>query len=522
MEPIDTAPHSESAEREALALLLSYPSLAEGADLRPRDFYARAYRTMLEAILALRAQGALVDAVTVAHELRRIGKLEEAGGIQGISATMDTSGAPSSFKYYLGAVRAHAARREIHDLAHIIRAIALDDALEPGQALARVQDAVGHAAQVVAPSADRLDLTGAGIDTFMGPSRPREWLIRNTFTMGALAILAAPGGAGKGMTLLDLALSVAGAGGYALGNRIDTTGRVLAWLAEDSRPEVHLRLHAIDPTYDRRAAAKGKLWILCGGAAGQALFAADRTGYQVTPAWHRLCRSVAEIRPVLVILDPLSSFAGVDLDADNAACAHATSHLAGLADLHGCTILLSHHLRKSHADGIDAMDKAREAIRGGSGLVNGGRASYALVPLGEAAGRDVCQRLDEEYRRGRAVVGGVVKSNAPADMEPRVYLRSLTSGLLEDVTEREKASRSRPKPKGEPEATVLLVQAVRDAWRAQDAFTVHGARGLYARREDLPGSLQGMSKRRLEKLALDAVEAGLLVHNLDRELIPPT
>ena len=76
-------PHDVEAEEAVLASLLVDPEAVSrvGANLRPRDFYRERNGWVYEACLALWERNEAINEVTVAHELSRSGRLDDAGSL---------------------------------------------------------------------------------------------------------------------------------------------------------------------------------------------------------------------------------------------------------------------------------------------------------------------------------------------------------------------------------------------------------------------------------------------------------
>ncbi|MCS7207142.1 MAG: replicative DNA helicase [Dehalococcoidia bacterium] len=85
-------PHDLQAEEAVIGSILIDPDtlLKVAPLLRPEDFYGGKPRAVYEACLALSQRGEAVNQVTVAHELARMGKLEDIGG-NGYLATIIAS-----------------------------------------------------------------------------------------------------------------------------------------------------------------------------------------------------------------------------------------------------------------------------------------------------------------------------------------------------------------------------------------------------------------------------------------------
>ena len=82
----------------------------------------------------------------------------------------------------------------------------------------------------------------------------------------------------------------------------------------------------------------------------------------------------------VVILDPLSRFAGPDVEVDNAAATRLIQVLERFTQLPGApTILVAHHTNKSSRD--KDSERSSSAVRGSSALVDGARWVGDLEPV---------------------------------------------------------------------------------------------------------------------------------------------
>lgn len=94
-----------------------------------------------------------------------------------------------------------------------------------------------------------LDLSGADVGLMLENDPPlRRWLVTDRLPLGVVGVLAAAGGTGKSMAVLQLAISVATRLPW-LEMDMGNPGAVLILSAEDDREEIHRRLHAIARHY---------------------------------------------------------------------------------------------------------------------------------------------------------------------------------------------------------------------------------------------------------------------------------
>ncbi len=358
----------------------------------------------------------------------------------------------------------------------------------------------------------RINLQDWTFDRYQGPPPERQWLVDGVLPLGVPGMVAAIGGAGKSMLLMDLAAKVAltETGSpipmEALGGPVvPIAGAAVMFTAEDDRKEVHRRTAQVvfaqpDPK---------RLIILplpnVGGP--MPLVAMGREGPILTEEYHDIREELLETPGLrLVIFDPLQSFAGGDVNSDPAAGALFFAGMGRIAAETGATTLVTHHFRKVGSKPILTAGEAREAIRGTTALVDGGRWSYALWEVEQDEARKICKKLGAPFKRDTVFRGAVVKSNWPTDKTVRIYVRDPSTGLLIDRTTDLLMNTDEP--------VKLLDQLVRQIAQAAtngQPFTRTGGNGLFERRAELPGELASMSKRRLWDMADALLESKRLV-----------
>ncbi len=263
---------------------------------------------------------------------------------------------------------------------------------------------------------------------------PRETLLKDSRTgrpimvRGKTGIVGGSGGAGKTMAFTMLAICVAlGRAWFGEGGFDTAQGRVLMLLAEEDREEIERRIASIS-----RAMGLGdlELEILTSNLvllplAGQGVaFTSGGDGARgELPETERpeeireLLREAHDCGEAfaLVILDPLSRFAGFDVEKDNPAATRFVQVLESFTSK-PCgepNVLVAHHLRKI---GQDEDREASQAIRGAVGLVDGVRFAAILSQQKVIAGAPDLLRFK------------VVKSNYAAMPEPLELCRPVDAG----------------------------------------------------------------------------------------------
>jgi hypothetical protein len=348
-------------------------------------------------------------------------------------------------------------------------------------------------------------------DRFCGEPPARRWLVRNVFPLGKPCLIAAAGGVGKSFLLLALAHAVA-----ALKSNFDPQadeggmpsefgalcagGAAVFITAEDDAVEVHQRLKSLNEI-------PPELYVVplpdAGGSLPLFRMEAGTRAPITTPAFYALKEQFTQIGNLrLIVFDPLQTFCLLDLN-DPTAAQHVCAELSALATETGATVIVSHHFRKGGE--IDSPETARDAIRGTGGLVDGVRAVYALWTAEEKDGQQKCRALGVPWQRGRVVYGGLVKANGAADLSLNVFVRD-ECGLLRD--RRLELGLLAPKRN---DLLDILRRAIARAAEKMQPFTKTGSSGLYNRRHELPAQFHDTGKHKLEEMAQELLNKGMLV-----------
>ncbi|MCE5335577.1 MAG: AAA family ATPase, partial [Desulfobacteraceae bacterium] len=347
---------------------------------------------------------------------------------------------------------------------------------------------------------------------YTGKAPEREWLVNHTFPMGSVSVIAAMGGAGKGMLGLDLALKVAcdyepdllNPYPMAFGNGVVQHGTAVVLSAEDDRDEIFRRLESLDPAGERRK--KDRLIVVpmpdIGGP--MPLVVSGKKNPEATPHYYELKRQLLGLPDLkLVIIDPLGCFVMADTTKDQVAGAFTLGLFASLAKETGAAVLVMHHLSKlpvSEKKTI-TVDTVRSLIKGVTAIVDGSRLSYALWPLDKDNARGVCKAMSVPWERNKVVGGAVVKTNAPVDMEIKTFIRN-ENGLLISVNE---ILRNVKTP--ESELRNQLFEDIKKAAEKGRPFTATSDQSPYNRKEELSIELRHLGRQKLAKLTNDLLDS---------------
>lgn len=186
-------------------------------------------------------------------------------------------------------------------------------------------------------------------------AKPVPWLLRGIFPGDAYGAMAAEKKAGKTWLVLDLAVAVAAGGAWLDRFQVDAPGPVLVFLGEGGTRKMLRRIRAV-------AAHKG-----IGDVRALPLHLAFRVPH-LTKQDHlsELYRLVEELRPVLVIIDPLYLAARGAETSSLTAMGEVLEQVQLACQKHGAAALVVHHWNKTGTGkGADRMS--------GAGLAEWGR-----------------------------------------------------------------------------------------------------------------------------------------------------
>lgn len=320
------------------------------------------------------------------------------------------------------------------------------------------------------PPANLDALTSAVTSEWLTETPPaRRWLLRDKrhkgeglLPLGKAAQLIAEGGAGKTMALIQLALAVA-TGGEWLGTfSVATKGRVLLVLGEEDAEEARRRIYAASRRVAPSTLPADSVVVLALAGHPCAMLEHDERGNPVeTPFLDALRRTIAGGEWSLIVIDPLSRFAGLDAEKDNAEATRFVQACESICAVTGATVLVSHHTNKDSRKSGTALTGA--SSRGSSALHDGFRWQAALS----------CQRVETEAMGDwfeEVVTLRFTKSNYSRRAED-LLLRREEGGPLAplDAVEREAFGKSkgggaeRAAKLAEKEAQRERVQAEREA-----------------------------------------------------------
>lgn len=236
-----------------------------------------------------------------------------------------------------------------------------------------------------------------------------EWLV-DKFIPLRPGLIASPGGVGKSMVLIDLALKIA-IGGSWLGKNVLQSGNSVIFCAEDDKMEVHRRINALDP-YGARHQSPYDVFIVTIPDTGKPLILLREDG--ITDEAEELIEELKLIPDLKMVgFDPIQAFSLAPISQSNEAGQLWASYCAGVSANLNCSCISIHHLNKSALtnDSDDPLSH-RQEIRGATSLVDGMRWAIAMWLADSSTAEQVCMEHGVDTDRLRVVRAGIVKSNS--------------------------------------------------------------------------------------------------------------
>ncbi len=309
----------------------------------------------------------------------------------------------------------------------------VSDLLQAGHTLLELVPVDATTERTAAPPCDPWTerVTSSETAWFTDAPPKRRWLLRDGRTalstgvlpLGKVGLLIAEGGAGKTMTLVALAIAGATGATWFGCYVVATAGRVLLLLGEEDAEEVHRRCYSVARATGAPVPKPGSITVLPLAGLPCPMVEADEKGNAQDAAFLHWLRSyIAQHGPfTLILVDPLSRFAGADAEIDNAAATRFVQALESIATETGATVIVAHHTNKTARGNGAAVTGA--SARGSSAIYDGVRWAAALssehVEMGDP---------DTAARLGELVTLSIVKSNYSRKGEPLLLRRDQENG----------------------------------------------------------------------------------------------
>jgi hypothetical protein len=331
------------------------PSVAEIVD--PEHFYKQSHATIYQAILALyTGSGMPADAVTLARELKQRGQFEAVGGAAEIAELTGAVPTSANAVYYAQIVLDRARRREgIRVLAEAQREM-YESRDTTADVFTRTERAVTSFTSLNGRSRGAEPILVRFSDV---PDQVVQWLWEPYIPAGMLTILEGDPSAGKTWLAMAIIAALTRGSGFICADRV--VGRpapppasAIYMSCEDSIAyTLGPRLKSMGGDPARVIGLKAADVVIQGKHIPRTVTLSDVGVIE---------KAIIAEKPALVVVDPLQSFLGADVDMHRAnEVRPVLDGLGALAEKHRCAVLCIRHLAKA---------RASKAIYGGMGSID--------------------------------------------------------------------------------------------------------------------------------------------------------
>jgi hypothetical protein len=279
----------------------------------------------------------------------------------------------------------------------------------------------------------KLGIQKYAIRNLVGTPEPQKFLVDGLIPIAKPGILAAVGGVGKSLSIIQLALAISCPGARWWGKDVKEHGNAVIFCAEDDLMEIHRRLDLLDPK-GRRFNSSFDVYVFPVPEQKEPMILMREEG--VTPIAQELVEELQAIPNLkLVCFDPLQAFTTGNVSSSNEAGQLWGSYCANISARLGCTTLTIHHLNKGALtnDSDDAMSHRAE-IRGASSITDSVRFALSLWLASAEDCERICEEMHVKYDRMAVVKAALVKSNSGnVDYDTKTLFRK--DGVLELLEE---------------------------------------------------------------------------------------
>jgi hypothetical protein len=435
-------PHSPEAERGVIGCIINDPTLIDTCHERfgyRQVFYELRHRDIYNTLASLRSAKKPIDTTTIPGELRSAGKLDAVGGLAYILECSDSVPSSTALPYYLDELVTKADLRELIQTCSELSSEAYDrngDAREFLEvAKARM---AGFASAGPMGKLDGQHTWGhlADLDT---DNDPNCLIGRRYLCRGHGAWLIGPSGIGKSSLLLQLAVALC-LGRPVYGIQGQRPLRCLVVQAENDEGDLAEMVKGLVEGMGLSEFEDPGSWELL----QRNLHIRTTTGRTGAGWCGWLRQQIEATNAELVLVDPLLSFAGIDVSRQDQCSQFLRVYLDPVLRETGAAMIAAHHTGKppkkeggSRQVAAPTIYETAYAGLGSSELVNWARACIVLDPVGDGH-----FRLTLSKRGQRA--GATHPSGEPTRV---VWLRHAARGIFwEQMDPPEEAPEEEQKP----------------------------------------------------------------------------
>jgi AAA domain len=227
------------------------------------------------------------------------------------------------------------------------------------------------------------------IASWIGKAPPRRWAVSRLIPRRSVTLISAIGGSGKSYVALQMAVAHALARDWF--GHMPEPGPALYVTAEEDEGDIRERLELIAEFYGSTTAEIARAGLVIESLANlddPFCFVADRNSKVAsTPLWDWLAQKVATIKPVSIVLDPITDMAAIN-ENWRREVTQVYGHCRRLAQRADCGLVLTGHVSK----GGD--------YSGNTAWHNSARSRFMLGPPTDDADSDIRYLVHEKNQHG--------------------------------------------------------------------------------------------------------------------------
>jgi len=353
-------PHDKEAEGAVIASVLVDPEAWASVCgiVRPQDFFMQKNDWIFQACIDCTANGETLNQVTVGHQLARVDRLEELGGIAYLSRLVTELPTPVGVEHYARIVRRDALYRSAIEAASRVAQTAYRANGNVGQLLVEIETMKEQLKAEAVPllGIDDDDPIESLAEVLEAEDEPLEAIITDgdegaVLTVDGKGMVAGPPGLGKTNLLLRMSRGLC-EGSYILSYAVSQPQRVLYVALEGSKRGLRRRLRKVWADADPEAKSRFFTWK-------------TRLNLRDIADRKRLGLKIEQAKPTVLIIDPLWEAHTWD-ENSNAEGRELTGVLDTIIADYGVALLLAHHDRKPPP--FAKQNAGLESVRGFSGL----------------------------------------------------------------------------------------------------------------------------------------------------------
>jgi hypothetical protein len=341
--------------------------------MTPRLFYLETHQMIHAAMVELRAAQHAVDLITVGQKLKDIGRLDDIGGLGYLSKCCDDVPSVFNFPTYRDTLEQLRIRRDILTMTVRAKGLARDVSIDPAEfrrEFASILDLVARDDRshrprlVIRKASERREYTPPPGTDLVGTAEIRKG-------HEGLTILAGPGSSGKSLLVGTLALAGALGKGTWMGRKVHRRFKTLIIQGEVGPSRLRSQMIEFARLHPE-ADVEGTVFYSDPPEGGFAI--AD------TEFWTELRRQVEELKPDLVVIDPISHLSVVDDASEVMNAIRVIRQAIGVGDSAPGILLVAHTKKPRSEESMRGRNLAH-CVSGSVTWVNTSRCTYLCVPF---------------------------------------------------------------------------------------------------------------------------------------------